>query len=386
VKKSTLFPMFLMCCLLSLPFCSFAAENAADGLRQVQQYNFSIHILAMLLVGFGFLMVFVKKYGYGATTGTYLVVAVGLPVYMLLRSTGALSAEAFPADSIKSLLFAEFAVAAALIAMGAVLGRLKLHQYALLTLVIVPAYMINEWLVLDGGLGITKGFQDSAGSIIIHAFGAYFGLGLAMAFTREEHRDVAVESDDTSDRFSMIGSMVLWLFWPSFCSAVVPPEQFQQTVVNTVISLCGATVMTYVLSAALRNGKPAIADMANAALAGGVAIGATCNLVTTPVAFGIGLLAGALCVFGYVVIQPKVQALLKIVDTCGVHNLHGMPGLMGGLIAVFVVPGIARAQLTGIVVTVVFAYVCGAAGGYLIRAFGSKESIYEDQDEFASAE
>ena len=183
----------------------------------------------MLLVGFGFLMVFVKKYGYSATTGTYLVVAVGLPVYMLLRSTGVLSSEAFPANSIKSLLFAEFAVAAALIAMGAVLGRLKLYQYALLALVIVPAYMINEWLVLDGGLGVTKGFQDSAGSIIIHAFGAYFGLGLAMAFTKKEHQEVAVQSDDTSDRFSMIGSMVLWLFWPSFCSAVVPEAQFQQT-------------------------------------------------------------------------------------------------------------------------------------------------------------
>lgn len=246
--------------------------------------------------------------------------------------------------------------------------------------------MINEWLVLDGGLGITKGFQDSAGSIIIHAFGAYFGLGLAMALTQKEHLDVAVESDDTSDRFSMIGSMVLWLFWPSFCSAVVPAGQFQQTIVNTVMSLCGATVMTYVLSALLRKGKPAIADMANAALAGGVAIGATCNLGTTPVAFGIGLLAGALCVVGYVVIQPRLQAMLKIVDTCGVHNLHGMPGLLGGLIAIFVVPGIATAQLTGIVVTVVFAYACGTAGGYIIRAFGSKAEVYEDRDEFAFTE
>ena len=155
--------------------------------------------------------------------------------------------------------------------------------------------MINEWPVLDGGLGITKGFQDSAGSIIIHAFGAYFGLGLAMAFTKREHLNVAIESDDTSDRFSMLGSMVLWLFWPSFCSAVVPTEQFQQTVVNTVMSLCGATIMTYILSSALRKGKPAIADMANAALAGGVAIGASCNLVTAPVAFGIGLISGAFC-------------------------------------------------------------------------------------------
>lgn len=68
--------------------------DLANTVREVQQYNFAIHILAMLLVGFGFLMVFVKRYGYGATTGTYLVVAVGLPLYLGLRATGMLSAEA----------------------------------------------------------------------------------------------------------------------------------------------------------------------------------------------------------------------------------------------------------------------------------------------------
>jgi ammonium transporter Rh len=62
-----------------------AAAPVAAAVRQVEQYNFSIHILAMLLVGFGFLMVFVRNYGYSATTGTYLVVAVGIPLYMLRR-------------------------------------------------------------------------------------------------------------------------------------------------------------------------------------------------------------------------------------------------------------------------------------------------------------
>jgi len=61
-----------------------------NEVQQVAQYNFAIHILAMLLVGFGFLMVFVRRYGYSATTGTYLVVAVGLPLYVLLRASGIL--------------------------------------------------------------------------------------------------------------------------------------------------------------------------------------------------------------------------------------------------------------------------------------------------------
>jgi ammonium transporter Rh len=365
--------------------CPAGAAEAA-GLRQVEQYNFSIHILAMLLVGFGFLMVFVKKYGYSATTGTYLVVGLGIPLYMFLRSSGVLSAEAMAPDSIHALLLAEFACASALIAMGAVLGRLRLYQYAILAGLLIPAYMLNEWLVLDGGLGFTKGFVDAAGSIVIHAFGAYFGLGLAIALTNSRHLEQSIESDDTSDRFSMLGSMVLWIFWPSFCSAVVPAEQLPRTVIATILALCGATLATYVLSSVLRKGKPLFADICNAALAGGVSVGATCNTVSAPGAFLIGLLAGSICVVGYVIIQPMLQAKFKLVDTCGVHNLHGMPGLLGGLIAVFVVPGAASAQILGILVTVVLALAAGVISGYVIRLTGEKEAAYEDGLEFSEAE
>jgi ammonium transporter Rh len=366
--------------------CLAASDTTviSEPLRQVQQYNFSIGILAMLLVGFGFLMVFVKNYGFSAITGTYLVVAAGLPLYMLLRSTGIISAEAITVGSVESLLYAEFAVAAALIAMGAVLGRLRHFQYALLAIIIVPVYLLNEWLVYDGGLGITKGFIDAAGSIVIHAFGAYFGLGLTVALTSAKARSTAITSDATSDRFALLGSMMLWIFWPSFCSAVVAPEQVQLTVVNTILALCGATLSTYAMSFMLRRKKPAIGDIANASLAGGVAIGATCNIVGPAAAFGIGILAGALCVIGYVVIQGKLQAKLKIIDTCGVHNLHGMPGLLGGLIAILAVPGIAVAQLSGIIFTVVFAFIAGIIGGFIIRLTGSKVSHYEDEDEFAA--
>jgi ammonium transporter Rh len=364
-----------------------AAQSALpleNTVRDVQQYGFAIHILAMLLVGFGFLMVFAKRYGYGALTGTYLVVAAGIPVYVGLRSTGVLSAEAVDAHTIRALLLAEFAVASALIAAGAVLGRVRLHQYALLAIIMIPLYMINERLVLDGGLGFTKGFVDSAGSIIIHAFGAYFGLGLAVALTTRKQQAIEVTNDPASNRFSMIGSMVLWLFWPSFCCAVVPQGQFAATAVNTVLALCGATAATFVFSSIFGHGKVAIGDVANAALAGGVAIGATCNVVPAPFAFGIGLVAGAICVIGYVVVQPRLQRVLGIVDTCGVHNLHGMPGLLGGLAVVLVVPGVAGAQLAGIGVTMVLALSGGVAAGYVLRATAIKHFAYEDAEEFAS--
>ncbi|MDK2743362.1 MAG: ammonium transporter [Nitrospira sp.] len=362
-----------------------SAEEPAGGIneaRLVAQYNYSIHILAMLVVGFGFLMVFVRRYGFGATTGTYLVVATGLPLYMFLRANG-LVGHGLKAHSVETLMLAEFSVATALIAMGAVLGRLRVFQYAILALLLVPIYALNEYLVLDNGSGLTKGFQDSAGSIVIHAFGAYFGLAASLVITTAQQRSQPIESDPTSDRFGMLGSMVLWLFWPSFATAIVPFEQMPQTIVNTILALSGATLATYFLSTYFHKGKTSMVDMANAALAGGVSIGSTCNLVGAGGAFTIGVCAGTLSVIGYVFIQPMLESKIKLVDTCGVHNLHGMPGLLGGLTAIFVVPGVAGVQLTGIALTLMIALIGGFITGALIRATGTTEQAYEDSHEFS---
>jgi ammonium transporter Rh len=235
-------------------------------------------------------------------------------------------------------------------------------------------------------MGLTEGFQDTAGSIIIHAFGAYFGLGLSLALTTARQRSQPIESDATSDRFAMLGSMVLWLFWPSFATAIVPFEEMPQTVVNTVLALCGATLSTYFLSTYFHKGKTSMVDMANAALAGGVAIGSTCNIISPTGAFTVGLVAGAVSVIGYVFIQPALESRFKLVDTCGVHNLHGMPGLLGAFVAMMIVPGIAAAQFIGIIFSVVLAFITGLIAGALIKATGTTHLAYEDSEEFTHIE
>lgn len=384
MSKHLCFTAFSSIALFLLCFSSWASAVAPAEIneaRLVAQYNYSINILAMLLVGFGFLMVFVRRYGFSATTGTYLVVATGLPLYILLRANG-IFGHALTPHSVDAVIYAEFAVATGLIAMGAVLGRLRVFQYALLALFIVPVYLLNEWLVLDNASGLTEGFQDSAGSIAIHAFGAYFGLGVSIALTTAAQRAQPIESDATSDRFSMLGSMVLWLFWPSFATAIVPFEQMPQTIVNTLLALCGATLATYFLSTLFHKGKASIVDMANAALAGGVAIGSVCNIVGPVGAFVIGLLGGAISVVGFVFIQPMLESKAKTIDTCGVHNLHGLPGLLGGFSAILIVPGIAVAQLTGIGITLALALIGGVIAGALIKLTGTTKQAYEDSHEF----
>lgn len=46
----------------------------------------------------------------------------------------------------------------------------------------------------------------------------------------------------TSDLFAMIGTLFLWIFWPSFNSALLDaPEQQQRAIMNTYLSLASAT-------------------------------------------------------------------------------------------------------------------------------------------------
>jgi len=341
------------------------------------KYERSIHILAMLLVGFGFLMVFIRNHGYTSITATFLAVSISIPMYMIIKSFGG---EGFTMStiSIDTLLFAEFAAASLLIAIGAPLGRLKMDQYVIMGLLFVPAYIFNEWLILESGM--LKGFLDTGGSVVIHAFGAYFGLGV-VANTLSKFKDDAIcKSNPSSNQLCLLGSMILWIFWPSFTSALVAPERVVLTAINTIFALCGATLATYIFTKIIR-GKIEIEDIANAALAGGVAIGSTCDMTTPGYAMLIGIAAGALSVVGYCIISPKVQKLIKGTDTCGINNLHGMPGILGGVVAIFIT-GKAGTQLFGIVITVCVAFICGKITGTVISLLGKKEILYSDEDEF----
>ena len=52
-----------------IPAATFAQDDL-EAVIEVQTYNRAIHIMAMLLIGFGFLMVFVRGYGLSALTAT----------------------------------------------------------------------------------------------------------------------------------------------------------------------------------------------------------------------------------------------------------------------------------------------------------------------------
>lgn len=363
-------------------------EFGKQGIRTAAENEFmyekSIHILVMLLIGFGFLMVFVRKYGYTSITATYLIVALSLPLYMVIRPYMWGSTSDLTIANISMLLFAEFAAASLLIAIGGILGRVNTSQYLLIGLLFTPIYALNEWLLFSGALIPSGAFLDTAGSISIHAFGAYFSIGMITMLTTKNEMKITIETSKRSNEFALLGSAALWVFWPSFCSALVSVDKIPLTAINTILALCGATLATYVFSILIR-GKIEVADIANASLAGGVAIGAVVADVEPGWSMLIGLIAGTISVIGYTKIQPRLHRLLGGVDTCGVHNLHGLPGVFGGLVALLLVAS-PMWQLGGVVVSVVLSILMGIIVGFIVSKLGRKETPYDDKDEFILAE
>lgn len=71
----------------------------------------------------------------------------------------------------------------------------------------------------------------------------------------------------------------------------------------------------------------------NATVAGGVAIGACVDMVASAgLCILIGGFAGICSALGFAYLNKFLQRLIGLHDTCGVHNLHGIPGIIGGII------------------------------------------------------
>ena len=75
----------------------------------------------------------------------------------------------------------------------------------------------------------------------------------------------------------------------------------------------------------------------NASLAGGVAVGSAADIIVMP--FGAmlaGFVTGLVSSFGFAKLSGFLREKIGLHDTCGVLNLHGIPGLAGGIIAAIV--------------------------------------------------
>lgn len=47
----------------------------------------------------------------------------------------------------------------------------------------------------------------------------------------------------------------------------------------------------------------------------------------------VGGVAGAISAIGFAWLSGALRRVSMMHDTCGVHNIHGMPGILGGIVA-----------------------------------------------------
>lgn len=170
--------------------------------------------------------------------------------------------------------------------------------------------------------------------MFVHTFGAYFGLAASYFFQPQKaikNEKGTCGGDYYSQLIAMIGTIFLFMFWPSFNGALAVGSFQQRVIVNTVLSISASCITACGMSRLLL-GKLDMEVLLNATLAGGVAVGSACDLLVSPAGgLAIGAAAGIVSALGFLKLSPFLQMKIGLHDTCGVHNLHGIPGIMGGI-------------------------------------------------------
>jgi len=411
----------------------FGKTSTELGQAQVDTFPMFQDVHVMIFIGFGFLMTFLKKYGLSAVSLNMLNAVICLQwatlIYGFVHLHHCKTVDEFDDDGkcvngdpwpgigkiylniTESMLYSDFAAASVLISFGVVIGTTSPLQLIAMSLIEIVIFAMNEVI----GRKIFKAI-DAGDTIFVHTFGAYFGLACSrILYDKNVEKSKNEGSGYTSDLFSMIGTIFLWMFWPSFNSATaIPGDAQQRAILNTYFSLCACVLSAFAMSALLNEHKKFVMEhIQNATLAGGVAIGAVADLMVGPwAALTIGGLAGILSVVGFEFISPWLSKKLHIHDTCGVHNLHGMPGIFGSLISCIVVAfasvaeygdslsdimprfeklnpnkeGYGEAdiaskqavyQLLALVVTILIALVGGAVTGMIMRMIAQFERLDE---------
>ncbi|CAL1531987.1 unnamed protein product [Lymnaea stagnalis] len=291
-----------------------------------------VHV--MMFIGFGFLMMFLRRYGFSSVGLNMLIAVICIQWSTLIGGIIHHHGEKFKIN-ITTMLTSDFASAAVLITFGALLGKTSPMQMIVVTMIEIVLFSANEYI----GMVLLE-VVDVGGSMFVHAFGAYFGLAISrVLYNPEVEKSNKEGSVYHSDMFAVVGSIFLWMFWPSFNSALAIDDAQHRAVLNTYYALAACCVITFAISSLVdKDGKFDMVHIQNATLAGGVAVGTSADMMIHPYgALIIGSLAGLLSTLGYKYITPFLKEKLKIHDTCGVNNLHGMPAIMAGITGAIVV-------------------------------------------------
>ncbi len=232
---------------------------------------------------------------------------------------------------------AVFAATAATIVSGAVAGRMQFRAYLIYSAVLTGlVYPISGYWKWGGGWLDARGFQDFAGSAVVHGVGGFAGLAGAMILGprigRYTETGKSIPMPAHNFAYATLGVFILWVGWygfnPGSQLAFQTKADIDATVliaVNTTLAAAAGVVVATLLSWIVYK-KPDLSMSLNGALGGLVGITACCDAFTNVYAIIIGAIAGGLVVFGIILLDK-----LQIDDPVGAWPVHGLCGFWGCL-------------------------------------------------------
>jgi len=238
-----------------------------------------------------------------------------------------------------------FAATAATIVSGAVAERTKFGAYLIYTLVITAVIypVVTHWMWGDGFLSAyageiefgDNGVIDFAGSTVVHSVGGWAALVAAIMIGARRGKFNADGSVNAIPGHSMplgfLGVMILWIGWYGFNAGSTLglsggfAELAARVAVTTTLA-AGAGAVSAMLISWMRFGKSDLSLTLNGVLGGLVGITAGTATVEPWAAVVIGLVAGAIIVYGVGLLES-----LKIDDPVGAVPVHLFNGIWGTL-------------------------------------------------------
>jgi Amt family ammonium transporter len=250
-------------------------------------------------------------------------------------------------SSIFFLFQLAFAGIALTIAWGGFAERAKLSAYlvfsVLFSALVYP--VIAHW-IWGGGWLSSLGKQDFAGSTVVHLTGGMAALAATILLKprigKYNKDGSANELHGHNQVYTALGVLILWVGWFGFnagSTVSVDGGFFGFVALNTNLAAAAGAIAALLISW-LVVGKSDVPTMLNGALAGLVAITASCAFVAPWASVVIGLIAGVLVNYSMKFFEKR-----KIDDPIFALSVHGTAGVWGTLsTGFFATPQLAAAN------------------------------------------
>ena len=275
---------------------------------------------------------------FAVSTIAYFFIGYSIAYGVDFFSGAELLAEKNGYELVKFFFLLTFAAAIPAIISGGIAERAKFNPQLIATFILVGfIYPFFEGIAWNQHYGIQawiksltgEEFHDFAGSIVVHAVGGWIALPAIILLGARRGRytkDGSVAAHPPSSiPFLALGAWILAVGWFGFnvMSAQTIDKVSGLVAMNSLMAMVGGTLAAWVV------GRNDPGFTYNGPLAGLVAVCAGSDLMHPMGALVVGLIAGALFVFMFTLVQNR----WKIDDVLGVWPLHGLCGLWGGLAA-----------------------------------------------------